>query len=91
MATAEDSGSGTLEAVQNGVITEPSIKRETGSLLETHYNELLKTIEEIGRDVKPSYTNNKVSTDRLKKNIMIARGVLRDCMGDLERLAASSN
>ena len=85
---------------------------EAGSLLETHYNELLKTIEEIGRDVKPSYTSNKVSTDRLKKSkplaviihalpliasvcvcadIMMARGVLRDCMGDLERLASSSN
>lgn len=25
-------------------------------------------IEEIGRDVKPSYTNSKSSTDRLKKS-----------------------
>lgn len=36
--------------------------------LERHYNELLKVIAEIGRDVKPAYTNNKVSTDRLRKS-----------------------
>lgn len=82
----------------------------TESMLEVHYNELLKMIEEIGRDVKPSYTSNKVSTDRLKKSmlalinvihvvccsmcmwstftadIMMARGVLRDCMADLDKL-----
>ena len=36
--------------------------------LERHYNDLLKVISEIGRDVKPAYTNNKVSTDRLRKS-----------------------
>ena len=36
--------------------------------LERHYNDLLKAISEIGRDVKPAYTNNKVSTDRLRKS-----------------------
>ncbi len=41
---------------------------ESESLLETHYNELLRMIEEIGRGVKPSYTNSKSSTDRLKKS-----------------------
>ena len=37
--------------------------------LEKHYNDLLKAISEIGRDVKPAYTNNKVSTDRLRKSM----------------------
>ena len=36
--------------------------------LERHYNDLLKVISEIGRDVKSAYTNNKVSTDRLRKS-----------------------
>ena len=39
--------------------------------LERHYNELLKVISEIGRDVKPAYTNNKVSTDRLRKSMFV--------------------
>ena len=52
---------------------------EAGSLLETHYNELLKTIEEIGRDVKPSYTSNKVSTDRLKKSEPLSLATTSDC------------
>ena len=37
--------------------------------LERHYNDLLKVISEIGRDVKPAYTNSKVSTDRLRKSM----------------------
>lgn len=40
----------------------------TGSQLEFHYNELLKVIEDIGRDVKPAYTTSKVSTDKLRKS-----------------------
>lgn len=39
--------------------------------LERHYNDLLKAISDIGRDVKPAYTNNKVSTDRLRKSMFI--------------------
>lgn len=37
-------------------------------LLEQRYNDLLKMIAEVGRDVKPSYTNSKVHADRLKKS-----------------------
>ena len=37
-------------------------------LLEQRYNQLLKMIAEIGRDIKPSYTNSKVHADRLKKS-----------------------
>ena len=78
--------------------------------LETHYTELLKLVGEIGRDVKPAYTNNKVSTDRLRKSksnifcsdkycdfvlswsdIMIARGVVRECLSDLDRLYGNLN
>lgn len=36
--------------------------------LEKHYNELLKLIGEIGRDIKPAYTNSKLSADRLRKS-----------------------
>ena len=58
--------------------------------LESRYNDLLKVIGDIGRDVKPAYTNSKVSADRLKKNIMIARGVLRECLTELDKLYSSS-
>lgn len=37
-------------------------------MLDARYNELVKMIAEIGKDVKPSYTNSKVHADRLKKS-----------------------
>ena len=44
----------------------------TGSVqqtnLQSHYEELLRVIGEVGKDVKPAYTNNKVSADRLKRS-----------------------
>ncbi len=51
---------------------------ESDSLLETHYKELLRMIEEIGRDVKPSYTNNKASADRLKKSELLHLTIVVD-------------
>ena len=36
--------------------------------LQTHYDELLRVIAEVGKDVKPAYTNSKVSADRLKRS-----------------------
>ena len=33
-----------------------------------HYNELLRVISDIGRDVKPAYTSNKSSIDKLRKS-----------------------
>ena len=36
--------------------------------LESHYSELTRMIAEVGRDVKPAYTNSKVSADRLRKS-----------------------
>ena len=42
------------------------------------YNNLLANIAEVGRDVKPAYTNNKSSSERLRKNIVITRNTIRD-------------
>ena len=36
--------------------------------LEARYNELLKLIAEVGKDIKPSYTNGKGHSDRLRKS-----------------------
>jgi len=35
------------------------------------YNALLANIAEVGRDVKPAYTNNKSSSERLRKSMCI--------------------
>ncbi|KAL5478166.1 hypothetical protein EMCRGX_G025058 [Ephydatia muelleri] len=58
--------------------------------LEAHYSELMKLISEIGKDIKPAYTNSKLAADRLRKNIVVARGVLRECVSDLDKLSGTN-
>lgn len=45
----------------------PPTKTEE-TMLESHYSEFSKIVMEIGRDIKPVYTSNKVAIDRLKKS-----------------------
>ncbi|VDQ15843.1 unnamed protein product [Trichobilharzia regenti] len=49
------------------------------------YAHLLQVIEEMGRDIKPTYANNKNAAERLKKNIHTARILVRECVSELER------
>ena len=39
--------------------------------LEGRYNELLKIIGEVGKDIKPAYTNSKSHSDRLRKSMSV--------------------
>uniref|UniRef100_A0A0R3ULN0 Cyclin-dependent kinase 2-associated protein 1 n=1 Tax=Mesocestoides corti TaxID=53468 RepID=A0A0R3ULN0_MESCO len=52
----------------------------------TKYAHLLQVIDEMGRDIKPTYVNNKNAAERLKKNIHSARILVRDCVAELERV-----
>lgn len=53
------------------------------------YGHLLQVIEEMGRDIKPTYANNKNAAERLKKNIHTARILVRECVSELERVMKS--
>ncbi|KAL5970527.1 Cyclin-dependent kinase 2-associated protein 1 [Taenia solium] len=55
----------------------------------TKYAHLLQVIDEMGRDIKPTYVNNKNAAERLKKNIHSARILVRDCVAELERVMKS--
>lgn len=43
----------------------------------TKYEHLLSVLEELGKDIKPTYTGNKICSERLKRNIIQARIVIR--------------
>ncbi|PAA72928.1 hypothetical protein BOX15_Mlig016831g1 [Macrostomum lignano] len=49
------------------------------------YNQLLQVIEEMGRDVRPSYAGNKMAIERLKKNIHTCRMMVRECLLECEK------
>ncbi|VIO92752.1 WD domain protein, putative [Brugia malayi] len=49
------------------------------------YTQLLSVIEELGKDIRPSYTNNKICSERLKRNIIRARILVRECLIETDR------
>lgn len=53
--------------------------------IQARYNVLLGMIEELKKDVRPTYAGSKISAERLKRNINIARIEIRNCMQELER------
>lgn len=54
--------------------------------LQARYNVLLAVIEELKKDIKPTYAGSKTSAERLKRNINLARIEIRNCMQELERI-----
>lgn len=53
--------------------------------LQSRYNILLNMIEELKKDVRPTYACSKTSAERLKRNINLARVEIRNCIMELER------
>lgn len=53
----------------------------------TKYAQLLAVIEEMGRDIRPTYTGSRTSSERLKRGIVHARILVRECLMETERSA----
>lgn len=60
----------------------PSVQSGTSK-----YNQLLSMIDELGKDIRPTYNANRNCSDRLKRSIQHARGLVRECMVELEKNA----
>lgn len=61
------------------------------ALQQSKYAALLTVIEELGRDVRPTYAGNKLAAERLKRGIVHARVLTRECMSEADRLSRSGN
>lgn len=53
--------------------------------LQSRYNILLGLIEELKKDIRPTYACSKISAERLKRNINLARAEIRNCTMELDR------
>ncbi|CAB3362292.1 Hypothetical predicted protein [Cloeon dipterum] len=54
---------------------------------QSKYAQLLLVIEEMGLDIRPSYAGNKSSAERLKRGLVHARILVRECLMETERSA----
>lgn len=54
---------------------------------QSKYAQLLGVIEELGREVRPTYAGSRSSAERLKRGIVHARILVRECLMETERSA----
>ena len=52
---------------------------------QSKYVQLLNVIEEMGKDIKPTYAGNKNSAERLRRAIASARVLVRECQLECDR------
>ncbi|KAL1235402.1 Cyclin-dependent kinase 2-associated protein [Trichinella spiralis] len=57
---------------------------------QSKYSQLLAVIEELGKDIRPTYSGNKMSAERLKRSIIHARILVRECIVETEKAANNS-
>ncbi|XP_031682179.1 cyclin-dependent kinase 2-associated protein 1 isoform X3 [Oncorhynchus kisutch] len=56
---------------------------------QSKYSELLAIIEELGKEIRPTYAGSKSAMERIKRGIIHARGLVRECLAETERNARS--
>jgi hypothetical protein len=54
---------------------------------QSKYAQLLAVIEDMGKDIRPTYSGSKSSAERLKRGIVHARILVRECLMECERSA----
>nr|ACO11540.1 Cyclin-dependent kinase 2-associated protein 2 [Caligus rogercresseyi] len=52
---------------------------------QSKYHQLLSVIEEMSKDIRPTYAGSKSSAERLKRGIIFARILVRECLVETER------
>ncbi|KAL2712268.1 cyclin-dependent kinase 2-associated protein 1-like [Vespula squamosa] len=66
---------------QNSVVSNTTIPGQS------KYIQLLNVIEELGRDIRPSYAGSRTSAERIKRGIVHARILVRECLVETEKSA----
>ena len=69
-----------------GATTVPVVKPAAP---QSKYAQLLAVIEDMGKDIRPTYSGSKTSAERLKRGIVHARILVRECLMECERAARS--
>lgn len=58
---------------------------------QSKYAALLTVIDELGRDIRPTYAGNKLAAERLKRGIVHARVLARECMSETDRMSRAAH
>ena len=54
------------------------------------YAQLVAVLQELGREVRPTYAGNRASSERLRRGIAQARALVKEALVECERAAAAN-
>ncbi|XP_076240959.1 cyclin-dependent kinase 2-associated protein 1-like [Calliopsis andreniformis] len=54
---------------------------------QSKYLQLLNVIEELGHEVRPTYAGSRTATEKIKRGIVHARILVRECLVETEKSA----
>ena len=54
------------------------------------YVQLVAVLQELGREVRPTYAGNRASSERLRRGIAHARAPVKETLAECERAAAAN-
>ncbi|CAK9802287.1 Cyclin-dependent kinase 2-associated protein 1 [Anthophora plagiata] len=54
---------------------------------QSKYVQLLNVIEELGHEVRPTYAGSRTSIEKIKRGIVLARMLVRECLVETEKSA----
>ncbi|KAF4523002.1 hypothetical protein B566_EDAN007432 [Ephemera danica] len=77
--------SSTSHSAATGTDVYSAMRAQTASM--SKYAQLLAVIEEMGKDIRPTYAGSKSSAERLKRGIVHSRILVRECLMETERSA----
>jgi len=84
---ASASSTRTPTPTQNGVTAQASSANSLDPQSQSKYQHLLSVIEEMSKDIRPTYAGSKSSAERLKRGIVYARILVRECLLEAEKSA----
>uniref|UniRef100_A0A1I7U3R9 Eukaryotic translation initiation factor 3 30 kDa subunit n=1 Tax=Caenorhabditis tropicalis TaxID=1561998 RepID=A0A1I7U3R9_9PELO len=71
----------THDELQTLMSVVPSLQVQEGT---PYYDVLLQIIQEIGKEIRPTYTFNKVTCEKLKRHIQTAKILIKACQQEAE-------
>ena len=63
----------------------------SGMVNQTKYNHILSVLQDMEKDIRPSYAGSKSSIERLKRGIVQSRLMIRETLVEIERESARNN
>ena len=81
----------TEEMLNDAISSHTASDNSSGIANQSKYNHILSVLQDMEKDIRPSYAGSKSSIERLKRGIVQSRLMIRETLAEIERESARNN